>query len=676
MMAVGALAAGCAQPTAQVIEKEVPVEKIVKETVVVEKQVPVEKVVKETVVVSKEVAIEKVVTATPVPAKYNEAPMLAELVKAGKLPPVDERLPEEPLVVEPYHEIGSYGGTLRRCHQGAADNGSNNWFLQERLARYSPEGAMIPDVAKSWSFNSDATAITINLRRGMKWSDGAPFTTNDVMFWYEDIALNKELSPSPPSWIRLGGDVGVFTKADDYTFTVSFANPYGAFETVLGSGGNGRPWDPAHYMKQFHASYADKDALAAAMKAEGTDVWTDLYGLKTVGGNSYQDAVGTPNLLAWNSINHIDEPLQIMDRNPYYWKVDTAGNQLPYIDKISRLLVPDREAIMLKAIAGEVDYQCYRLIGVHNFPMAMANREKGDYKVVLYDNPASSLSTIQLNHSNKDPILKELIGQRDFRVALSVAINRDEINQLIFDGQATLGTSLIGYGSSFWDESQSTTNAEYDPSKANALLDGLGLDKRDGEGYRLRSDGKRLSLVNLVQSTQTVARGPEVHELTKGYWKDVGIEVFPKPTAGAIWTQQVLALDHDLACNSTSFGHSTSYPLASGNFACINRSTSWAPAWGTWYASGGEEGDEPPAPVKELQRLYEAALAEPDAEKRRQLVKDALAIHAEEMYLIGMVNEPDIGRFFYVTNRMGNVPERILGENGISLHSALFYIKA
>ena len=647
LSALGAVVAACAQPTPQIIEKEVPVEKVVKETVVVEKEVPVEKTVKETVVVEKEKVVEKVVTATPEPAKYKEAPMLAELVKAGKLPPVDQRLPLEPLVVTGL-EIGKYGGTWRQLHLGNVDTMQNWYLMDEWIAKLNMKGEILPNVAKSWQFSPDAKTFTVNLRRGMKWSDGSPFTTEDVRFWWEDVVGNDELSPTKPAKFKRGGELAKLEIVDDYTYRMTWTLPYGGYAEYIGTGDT--HWVCKNYLKQFHPKYADKAALEAEIKKEGVDTWTALWGVKT----ARQNDPGTPNLWAWQVQNKVDQPVQMMNRNPYYWKVDAEGNQLPYFDYVSRTLVPDGQALLLKAVAGETDFQARRVSSLGNRPVVVENQQKGNYKLIDYLNVASNMGTIFFNYSHKDPVLKELFMKQDFRVALSHAIDREEINQLVYKGLAMPCNVTAAPGTPWFKESDLEVFSKFDPDKANAMLDALGLDKKDAEGFRLRPDGKRLSLVNLA-FTPWPDDNVAIQELVKAHWAKVGVEMIVKPTDRALWATAVHGYEHDIASYSENWGFFGQPPMWRGTFG-TNSGYHYAPAWALWYESGGKSGEEPPEAFKKLQSLLEEAFAEADNAKRNAIQRQAIEIHNENLWLIGICAEPAAGRFAIGRNNVGNLP--------------------
>jgi peptide/nickel transport system substrate-binding protein len=584
-------------------------------------------------------------TAVPKP-KYGEAPMLADLVKAGKLPAIDQRLPTDPLVVTGI-EVGKYGGTYRQLSLGSGDAMQNWYKFTEFVAKLNMKGDILPNVASGWQFSADGKSITVNLRKGMKWSDGSPFTANDVLFWWEDVIGNDELSPTKPAKYKRGGQLGKVEKVDDYTYKMSWTLPYGGFAEYLGTGDE--HWACKNYLKQFHPKYADKAALDAELKKEGVDKWTALWGTKTA---LYNDP-GNPRLYAWTVQNKHDQPVQVLNRNPYYWKVDPAGNQLPYFDDVKRTLVPDGQALLLKAVAGETDFQARRVSGLGNRPVVVENQQKGNYKIIDYLNVASNMGTIFFNFSHKDPVLKELFMKKDFRVALSIAIDREAINQLVYKGLAKPCNVTAAPGTPWFKDSDLDVYSKYDVATANKMLDALGLDKKDSAGFRLRSDGKRLSMVDL-----TFIPWPDdnvaIQELVKGYWKAVGVEIVIKPADQALWVAATHGYEHDIASYSENWGFFGQPPMWRGTF-CTNY-LHYAPAWQLYYESGGKSGEEPPAECKKLQSLMELAMAEADSAKRNAIQRQAIEIHNENLWMIGICAEPAAGRFAIGRNNVGNLP--------------------
>ncbi|HOK30303.1 MAG TPA: ABC transporter substrate-binding protein, partial [bacterium] len=362
--------------------------------------------------------------------KFAESPQLAELVKQGKLPPLEQRIPKNPLVVTPYEEIGQYGGTWRRTWSGLSDSAGPYKLCSEHLVMFNKDGTkVLPNVAESWKVTRDAKTYTFKLREGIRWSDGTPLTTEDVVFWYEDIILNKDLTPTIPNWLTSGGKPLKLEKIDTYTFKVEFEEPNALFLISIGKMGGGHTFfAPKHYLKQFHPKYTPKEKLDELVKKAGLQNWYQLFGNM----NDFLQNPDLPVIYPWKATNLPTATLQIMERNPYYWKIDPEGNQLPYIDRITHTLLGSAgETAVLKAISGEVDMQERGLV-IDNYTLLMENRTKGNYRVLRWPQGTGASPAILLNQNVKDPVLRKIFEDRRFRIALSLAINREEINQLFY----------------------------------------------------------------------------------------------------------------------------------------------------------------------------------------------------------------------------------------------------
>ena len=296
-----------------------------------------------------------------IPKRFSEAPMLAEQVKAGKLPPVERRLPAEPLVVKPVHEIGRYGGTWRRAFTGPGDGENGNRLMAvDKFLFWDHTGTRIsPSVARDWKVSDDGKTVTLSLRKGMRWSDGQPFTADDVVFWYEDLYLDKELVPTPAPRVRRRREARAGREDRRLTFAFKFDAPYYIFEAILaadnqvGRGqatgqGSGRffgGYAPRHYLKQFLPKYASADELEREAKREGFDNWKSRLRAKI----DWQRNPDLPVLAPWKTVTPITGRTWTLERNPYYWEVDTAGNQLPYIDRVVMTLAENLEVVNLRA---------------------------------------------------------------------------------------------------------------------------------------------------------------------------------------------------------------------------------------------------------------------------------------------------------------------------------------
>jgi len=368
--------------------------------------------------------------------KYKEAPELAALVKAGKLPPVEKRLPDNPMVVAA-DEVGAYGGVWRRGFLGPSDFNGVNRVIYDVLVRFAPDGtATEMKLAESVTPSADFKTWTVKLRKGMKWSDGLPFTTDDIMYWYQDVLQNKDLVPAVPSWMKnKDGSLVQVQKIDALSVRWTFMEPNTNFLTELTTMDYGDRQYPifqsAKYMKRFHAKYAKKEDLDKMAADAKFKTWVELYANK----QSPFDNPERPGMAAWTASNRISDQIFILKRNPYYIGVDKAGNQLPYMDEVQIKFFADAQALNLAAIAGELDEQ-ERHINLLNYPVLKENEQKqGKYKIFLWSSPGGHDAGVVFNQTYaKDPELGKLFANKDFRIAMSQAINRKQINESAFLG--------------------------------------------------------------------------------------------------------------------------------------------------------------------------------------------------------------------------------------------------
>ena len=590
---------------------------------------------------------------------FGEAPELTAEVTAGRLPPLDQRLPEEPLVVKPAEEIGQYGGTLRRLSN---EGNYNNYSMDgpyEFLISYTPDmGSLYPNILEGWQASADGKRFTLDLREGLKWSDGHPFTADDIMFWYQGVALYTDLTPQPPGrLVGPDGNPGSFRKVDDYALEVTYEVPYGVFPENLV---HWRPniYLPKHFLEQFHPEYSSMSEIEKTMKEDGFDTWANLFQAKMGNHFTFWAIPDRPVLNAWIAQNGPDEPLQILTRNPYYWKVDTEGNQLPYIDKVERYMVNDYEGQVVKTIAGEIDLQSSMMWGsVKNHPIVVENMEQGNYRLQKHWWIPDNRGTIRFNFSHEDPVLKSLMNDIRFRIALSVARNRDEINQLLFEGLAIPSHPTTAYGPPLYGENLFKNHLQYDPAYANSLMDELGYTARDSEGYRLRPDGERLRLVNQVVTLW--ADDLEIAELDRKYWEEIGIETVVRPLPHQSWMARIVAGEYDII---TYPAHKSGRPDAPLFDEAVipgvggMHAFTIAPQWGGWIASNGERGEQPPDDILRIEGLRNEALGDPNEENRVALTLEILKIHEDNLWIVGGLDPPTVADYFVTTNRLRNVP--------------------
>jgi peptide/nickel transport system substrate-binding protein len=647
--AAGVAAVAC-QPQTVVVKETVEVEKVVKETV------EVEKVVKETVEVEKKVElkveVEKVVTATP--SVVREAPQLFVQVSEGTLPPLDERLTTDPLILEPVEEIGQYGGTWRRASTGMGDVGAN----MERADQVCPffwtrdATGVAPDMFATLEVGGGGSTYTFGLRRGHHWSDGTPFTADDVMWLYENQWQDPDLSPTGiGGWLAVGGEPVVVEKLDDFTVKFSFAMPYGLFMLWIGHVGSPIVDCSSHYMQQFHAQFADKATLDAMVAEADFETWADLYWNK----NSWYQNPERPTNRAWKVINPPGAGAVTFNtlRNPYYFKIDPEGNQLPYIDEQRYTFVETADMLHLKAIAGELDMQM-RSITLAIYPLLSENAAKGDYRLLLWQNLGTGMVVFPNHTLLKDDEVRALNNDIRWRKALSHCIDRDEINELIYLGLA--GPAQGCYPESMWSEEALWEPFEYDVDKANALLDELGLDKRDANGWRLLPSGNPLSITleGFDQDKDTM----DASELLMAAMQGVGINTALKGITYDQWWDRIYTSEYQITTYSKNNSGALLQPIYARAYACSERSTYWAPEWGYWYQTNGEAGEEPTGVPRQLQLLFDEVKITADEAKRvelfEQIYHDSLAF-LPDIITAGRAPAPVV-----VKNNMRNVPEESL----------------
>ena len=556
--------------------------------------------------------------------QYNEAPVLQEMVASGDLPPVGERLPEDPLVVEPVDSVGQYGGTWRRAFKGIKDFHAFGRLNYEPMLRWprDPKDPVQPGLAREWSWSEDGTELTLHLRRGLKWSDGAPFTVDDIIFWWEAIETNTDITAAPHAEWVINGEPMELTKIDDVTITLTFAGPNGLAETV-GLAFHGNQWPlgferfgffaPRHYLEQYHPAYNSNVSDYQQFEDRAFDF------------NIERPAMTPWRVTEWGA----GATELVAERNPYYWKVDVEGNQLPYIDRLHFTLVEDNEAANLLAIAGEIDMQT-RHMQLSKFPVYQQNAEAGEYHTLLWSNAAASHATFFPNQSYGDPKYRALMQELKFRQALSLAIDRDLINEVVHLGLGTPRTESVVNDSALFQPDIEFYFAEFDLDRARALLDELGLPV-GGDGVRTFADGSPLELI-----VEAVGTGnTDALEIAVEGWNDIGLKTVLKTMTRDVYWPRANANEVMIATWGTDRGL---VPMVDPVYQFPFDERSWgAPAFGTWYKTGGELGEEPPAEMKELMDLYDEYKVTVDSAKQLEIARKLVRLSTERLYTIGTV---------------------------------------
>jgi peptide/nickel transport system substrate-binding protein len=581
------------------------------------------------------------------PAKLGEAPMLAELVKGGKLPAVEQRVPEEPLVIKPVHEIGKYGGTWRRAFTGPGDHENGNRIVSmDKPVFWDFQGAKLkPAVFREWEITDGGRTITFKMRKGHKWSNGDPFTADDVMFWYEDIYGNKDLTPTPTSNLSINGKPGVIEKVDETTIRFKFPDPYPGFMDIIGGStyiGSSQdqgadpqfrgPFAPKQYLSQFLPKYAGQAKVDELTKAAGLDGWVNFFRNRA----NWRFNNELPTLGPWKTATPINTPTWTLERNPFFYAVDPDGNQLPYFDKVQLTLAENLEVANLRAIAGEYDSQ-ERHMDLQKLPVFLDNQQKGNYTVRLDPAANGSDATIQTNQSYvADPEIAKLLKNRDFRHALALGVDRDQLNEVFWLGVGTPGSIVPD------ESSPSNPGPEWrkkwavlDLKQANDLLDKIGLTQKDSEGYRMRSDGKGRLRLEMPTIGGSFVPFPKIGEMLVQQWKKIGIQLDPVETELSLAEKRRYSneVQIEIWANDGSellYG----YP----NHALpIDGTVLMGGEIGKWFASNGAQGVKPEDPqmLKALD-LFRSGPALEEAERNKQ-IQEIWKILAEEAYSIGTV---------------------------------------
>lgn len=593
---------------------------------------------------------------TPVVTPSGEAPILAERVSVGQLPSLAERLPSNPSVVQPLQQIGQYGGTFRRAQtspEGTVDFGH---ITRASLVEWSLglDFETVPGIAESWDVSDDATVYTFHLRQGLKWSDGEPFTADDLVFAVDSIAKNTELSPAFPTYLSAGGQPSDIARIDDVTVSFTFAQPNSIFLRFLAFQGDAL-LAPKHYLSQFHPDFVDQAAVDSMAADEGFASWVEFFGAKNTGWTNPE----RPSMGAWTLTSAVtgSSTRATLERNPYYWKIDTAGNQLPYADGVVFDIL-EKTAITLRAANGEIDLQ-YKYLGFQDMPVLQDGAEAGNYRVLQWQLDAPWIA-MYMNQSHNDPVIRDLMQNADFRAALSHAINRDEMNEILFLGLGGKQHPCAIPQDTYYVEGYGYRFTEFEVETANQLLDSVGLTERDGEGFRLRPDGQPLELTILTFVFETGVAASDAYELVKRYWSDVGIRINIDIQDPTLWRERTTANEMDIAGYTVAGLLWDIDPLW---YVPTSQSCYWAPLFGIWYASGGASGEEPPENIRQLQSLYDELVAAPNAERRLELGRQILAVHDESVFMIGTVTAPF--QPTVVSNNLVNVL-----EEGVHSHRA------
>jgi peptide/nickel transport system substrate-binding protein len=563
---------------------------------------------------------------------FTDNPLFAEDVKAGKLPPVAERLPEQPLIELPYAECGKYGGTIRGTSRAPTSGTSDilSW-RQAVLVRISDDlKTIVPNVARSWTWADDYKSITFELRKGHKWSDGEPFTADDVVFFFEDIIENKELNPETTAeW-----GVNVHAKAIDPTHVeLTFDEPFPGLLTYMATSGSYfSTFAPRHFFEKFMPKYnpkANEDAKAAGFE-DWTKWFTNYYQKWHDDATVSAAALEVPTLEAHVVEVAPDTQQRIFKANPYYFKVDSMGQQLPYIDRVhERFLNADLQTLAI--LNGEIDFKAQGN-ELQSYPTLKENEEKGGYTVLL---PTGAIgSSLAFNITHADPKLRAVYGDLRFRQAISHAINREEMNQVLYFGLGQPSQALPAQVS-FTTDADRTYMTEYDVEKANALLDEMGM-KRGADGMRTFPDGSPFTILWEYSSQFANA---EFVKLMSDYLKAVGLNVNAKEVTSEASRENAKAarsdinMEWDVPFEPTLIADIRLYIPYYSDISPL-----FGIHWRQWYDTNGASGEEPPDWAKRMFDLAtEWKTVLPGSPRYVEIGKELVKLNLENMTIIGTI---------------------------------------
>ncbi|MCX8952542.1 ABC transporter substrate-binding protein [Ruegeria sp. NA] len=594
-------------------------------------------------------------TAETIPTPQESAFWNAE-VEAGNLPPVQERLPADPLIVDlaaKGREFGKQGGTLRTMITRSKDIRQMVVYGYARLVGFDQNYEIIPDLLASFE-NEDGRKFTLKLREGHKWSDGSPFTSEDFRYWWEDVANNKLLSPSgPPDFLIVEGKSPTVTFPDETTVIFEWEDPNPGFLQSLAQARPPFIYRPAAFLKRYHEKYADPEELAFLVDDARVKSWAALHNKLD---NLYKfDNHELPTLQPWLNASSGKKIRHNFVRNPYYHRIDSKGVQLPYIDVVEMEIVAPG-LVAAKTNAGESDLQG-RGLDFRDASILKKGEAQGGYKTLLWKTGVASQIAIYPNLNFEDDVWRDVLRDVRVRRALSLAIDRETINQALYFKLAHPGAMSVLPASPFYDEKNATAWAGYDVGQANALLDEVGLTQRDKNGIRLLPDGRPMELV-----IETAGERQEVEnalQIVTDTWREIGVKLVMRPLDRDILRNRVFA-GNSMA--SVWYGWDDGIPQAHTSPAYLAPTDqvflAW-PKWGQFYQTGGEAGEAPDMPEAErlMQLAHDWEVATTDDE-RKEVWTEMLRIHADQLFAIGILNgapQPIV-----VSNRLRNVPEQAM----------------
>ena len=549
---------------------------------------------------------------------------------------------------------GTPGGTLKTMVTRDKDIRQMVVYGYARLVGYDEKYELVPDILESVD-NVDDTVITLHLRPGHKWSDGHPFTSEDFRYWWEDVANNESLQPSgAPDFLRVGDKLPTVTFPDETTVVFTWDAPNPDFLQTLAKASPPFIYRPAHFLKQYHEKYADGDKLASAVDEERSSSWAALHNKLD---NMYKfDNPDLPTLQPWVNASEGNKIRHEFVRNPYYHRIDSTGQQLPYIDTVEMEVVAGG-LVAAKSYAGETDLQGRGLSFADIAVLKKGEKENGTYTTLLWPTGVASQIAIYPNLNVDDAVWRDVLRDVRVRRALSLAIDRPGLNKALFFNLAVPGAMTVLPESPMYQDKFRDAYATLDVDSANAMLDEAGLDKMGPDGIRLLSDGRPMELI--IETAGERAEVENALQIITDNWKAIGVKLVMRPLDRDILRNRVFA-GTTMASVWYGWDDGLPQPFTSPSYLAPRYQDFLAwPKWGQYYQTGGSAGEAPDMPeaikLMDLASAWEKATSR---EERMQIWTDMLAIHADQLYGIGTVNQAP--QPIVVSNKLKNVPERAM----------------
>ena len=580
-------------------------------------------------------------------AAYVDPPSLAEQIKSGALPPIEKRLPEKPRVINLTGDLkpGKHGGDIRTIIGRTRDIRLMVVYGYARIVTYNDKFQLEPDLVESYEVKDDRS-FTFHLRKGHKWSDGAPFTAEDFRYWWEDVANNKDLNPSgPPIEMLVDDEPPKVEIIDEATVRFSWSKPNPFFLPRLAGASPLFPFRPSHHLKKFHIKYTSEEELTKTLGASRN--WAAAHNRED---NLYEfDNPALPTLQPWMNVTKMPATRFRVVRNPYFHRVDQNGLQLPYIDTVV-VSVASAQLIAAKAGAGEADLQV-RNIAFNNFTFLKQGEQRNNYKTLLWKEAKGSHMALFPNMSIKDPEWRKLFRDARFRRALSLGIDRELINETLFFGLAFPANNTVLPQSPLFKKDYQTKWIKFDIRAANALLDEMGL-KREG-GVRRLPDGRPIEII--IETAGENQEEVDVLELVKDNWAKIGVKLFIKPSQREVFRNRIFAGETQM---SVWTGWENGVPTSDFSpleLAPTSQHQYQWPMWGQYRETKGQSGEPIDMDIaKQLDALFDAWMVADTDEKRSDIWHKMLAIHADQVFSIGIVS--GVLQPVVVRNTLRNVP--------------------